>query len=386
MKLPTPAATQPITQLSPSVYEVLLQCRARGAWAAHGDRTAIPLLPHALLGTAFHATVEAANKGRLAGLDAEAQLVEARRTFDECVDRIHARAHPLLRAKFSAAERLPYYNLYRERAAVEALQYAGPETQSAERHRSAHTAGYSAAEQRLVSADGLIAGRPDLINLAEEEVVDYKTGPTPEGGVAEISAAEVRQLKLYAHLAQENGISVTRGVITRADGVRSSIDIPPEDAAREGRRARESLSDYNAHAGESFDTAAQPSPQGCRFCPCIPFCEPFWRSATPAWADQCGVHLEGVIRAIERASIQGVALTTICVAVTRGTVAAGDDAHVEQMPDLWIEADGIGPLGEGETVRIVYGRLASEVPSRVFRVDRVATSIWSVTSTNSASE
>jgi PD-(D/E)XK nuclease superfamily protein len=377
MKLPPAPAMQGITQLSPSVYEVLLRCRARGAWAAHGDRTALPLLPQALLGTAFHATMEAANKGAFASLDSDAQLVEARRTFDDCACRLFVRAHPLLRAKFSAAEKLPYYNLYRERAALEAQQYAGLQ-QPPERGELAAIKGErSDAELRLVSADGLIGGRPDLIDYAAEELVDYKTGPAPADALAEVSDTEVRQLTLYAHLAHENGIRIERGVIARANGVRSVIAISREDATREAHRARAVLADYNSRATEAFESAAQPSTTACRFCPCTSFCESFWRSARPEWADDCGIHVEGVTRQIERASIQGVELTTIRLNVTRGTVAAGD-AHVEQIPDAWIQADGSGPLQNGDTVRIVYARIASESPSRVFRVDRVATSIWTL--------
>ncbi|HEY2325662.1 MAG TPA: PD-(D/E)XK nuclease family protein, partial [Thermoanaerobaculia bacterium] len=210
-------------------------------------------------------------------------------------------------------------------------------------------------------------------------VVDYKTGPAPNDGLADVSDAEVRQLMLYVHLAQENGIRIARGVIARANGVRSHIPISGEDAAREARRARNVLTDYNGRVGEAFDVAAQPSPEACRLCPCIPFCEAFWRSATPEWADACGVHLEGIICDIETASIQGVALTTAHVDITRGTVAAGD-AYIEQMPDIWIQADGAEALRAGETVRVVYGRLAGETPSRVFRVDRIATSIWTAAS------
>jgi len=336
------------------------------------------LLPHALLGTAFHATVEAANKGALANLDPEAQLAEARDSFDASAQRVHARAHPLLRTKFPVVEKVPYYNLFRERAALEAQHCATRLVPVDSRPvTAAHSDTHPVAERRLVSADGKVAGRADLIDRVAEEVVDYKTGPRPTDGVDDVSDAEIRQLTLYTHLAHDNGIPIARGVIARANGIRSTIAISREQAAREGQRARDILNDYNSRAGEPFEAAAQPSAQACRFCPCIPFCEAFWRSARPEWADDCGVHAEGIIHDIETTSIQGVGLTTVRIDLTRGTVASGH-VHIEQMPNSWIEADGTGPLRAGETVRIVYGRVASESPSRVLRVDRVATSIWTV--------
>ena len=64
-----------------------------------------------------------------------------------------------------------------------------------------------------------------------------------------MSDAEVRQLKLYVHLAIENGMRISRAVIARADGRRASIDVTPEQAAQEGRQARELLAEYNSRAG-----------------------------------------------------------------------------------------------------------------------------------------
>jgi hypothetical protein len=161
MRVPRAPIVSAIPQLSPSLYEALLRCRARAAWVAHGDRAAVPLAPKALLGTCFHAAVEQANLGRLSNLGREEQLEAARNIFDRRAQMIYAQAHPLLRAKFSSPEKLPYYNLYRERAAVEAADSAERITPTGD----ADTAGQpvqAAVEGRLVSRDGLIVGRPDL--------------------------------------------------------------------------------------------------------------------------------------------------------------------------------------------------------------------------------
>lgn len=381
MRLPRATTVGPIRQLSPSVYQALLRCRARAAWTAHGDKAAVPLLPKALLGTCFHAAVEQANRGQLSGLGREECLEAARNIFDRSARTVFAQAHPLLRAKFGSPEQLPYYNLYRERAAIETADSAerveldaGPERHDGELAQSPCRA---AVEERLVSKDSLIVGWPDLIDPLAHEVIDYKTGLGQDDGLNEMSEAEVRQLRLYVHLALENGIGISRAVIARSNGQRASINVSHEEAAEEGRKAREVLAEYNSRAGEAFDIAAQPSVEHCQFCPCIPFCEGFWRSAGANWAEQCGTHIEGRVSAMEVATVQEFNLITLRVDVQRGTVPAGE-IYVEQIPETWTNADGSDRPHEGDIVRVLFGRIVCEFPPQIMRVDRTATSVWGV--------
>jgi hypothetical protein len=144
-------------------------------------------------------------------------------------------AHPLLRVKFPALERLPFYNMYRERAALLA---AGLISQRPENAGPGSGAFAEAAEQRFSSADGVIVGRPDLIDTAAEEVVDYKTGLSVKERW-QVSQREARQLSLYAYLANEAGISVSHGKIVRGDGQTATIDITPTMTEGEADRARE---------------------------------------------------------------------------------------------------------------------------------------------------
>jgi RecB family exonuclease len=295
MRLPAAPNVNALKQISPSIYEALLQCRARAAWPASGDRRAVPQHPKAVLGACLHAVVEEAHKGGFAGKDGEVRLAAARNAFDEHAALLYKEAHPLLRAKFSGPERLPYYNLYRERAAIEAAQSvervgrAGVALTSTSPVGPANTC----AERKLVSRDGLVVGRPDLIDVAAGEVVDYKTGVSLEEAPEAIAPSEARQLRLYIHLAHENGLAVARAVIARADGRRASMDVSRAEAEAEGQTARELLVQYNAHVGAAFRDAAQPSPEACRFCPCIPLCEAFWHGASASWSERCGLHLEG---------------------------------------------------------------------------------------------
>lgn len=379
MRVPDAPGISRLQQLSPSVYEALLRCKAQGAWAAHGDRSAVPQHPKALLGVCLHGVVEDAHNGKLVGSEGDARLAVAREIFDRRAKSIYEHAHPLVRAKFSSPERLPYYNLYRERAALEAVE-------SAERADRGATATDTTqpspllhlhTEKKLVSVDGLLVGRPDFIDSAAREIVDYKTGGAPDGATDTAYAAEVRQLRLYVHLALDNGIPVSRAVIARADGHRALLEVSEEDAEAEGRRARELLAEYNAAAGKGFDEIAQPSPENCSFCPCIPFCEAFWRSTSPNWAEQCGVHLEGRVLSVDESTLQGMKLVTLRLNAQRGTVGAGD-TFVEQIPEVWITADGANVPRDGDVVRVVHGRLASDAPPQVIRVDRATTSVWTV--------
>ncbi len=187
-----------------------------------------------------------------------------------------------------------------------------------------------------------------------------------------------RQLRLYVHLALDSGIPISRAVIARADGHRAFLEVSKEDAEAEGRRARELLAQYNATAGRAFDEIAQPSPENCSFCPCIPFCGAFWRAATPEWAEQCGAHLEGRVTSIDESIVQGTKLVTLQMNVQRGTIGAGD-TFVEQVPEVWITADGADMPHEGDIVRIVHGRiLTSDPPPQIVRVDRASTTLWTV--------
>ncbi len=211
--------------------------------------------------------------------------------------------------------------------------------------------------------------------------MDYKTGGVPDGATDTASATEVRQLRLYVHLALDNGIHVSRAVIARADGHRALLDVSKEDAETEGRRTRELLAEYSAAAGRGFDEVAQPSPENCNFCPCIPFCEAFWRSTSPDWVEQCGVHLEGRVLSVDESTLQGMKLVTLRLDAQRGTVAAGE-TFVEQIPEVWITADGADMPSEGDVVRVVHRRLAVDAPPRVIRVDRTSTSVWTVAAEN----
>ena len=198
--------------------------------------------------------------------------------------------------------------------------------------------------------------------------------------------SEARQLRLHVHLARELGLDLQKGVVVRADGRRVVLDIADADAVAEGQRAREELRAFNAEAAEGFKRLAEPSPEACRYCPCIPFCEAFWEKATAVWADQCGLHLEGTVSGVSRAVVQNTPLITLELAVARGTTAPGA-AVVQQLPEKWACADGVPPPEAGDVVRVVDARLADDADDvAVIRPDRLTTALWTVCRASAARE
>jgi RecB family exonuclease len=377
MRIPIPPNPETLTHLSPSQYQAGRMCKARLAWATRGRRDELPEHPKALLGTSFHAVVEAAALGHFPDESEDLIGMAAREMFDHVTGSAYGRAHDLLRVKYRSADALPYYYLFRERAAVAAISVADRREQpSGQTVRACGTAPpRRLIETTLTSSDGLLIARPDYVDLQAQEIVDYKTGATLDDAAA-MSAAEVRQLNLYVHLALENDLAVSRGVIVRPDGRRVVAEVTKAEANAEGQRARAVLEQFNQTAvGRTFDAIAQPSTEACQFCPCIPFCGSFWRDATPAWLEDCGMHVEGCVTAITESSVQDVQLLTFDLEVSRGTLDA-TRAFVEQVPESWTTVGGCARPGIGEILRAVHGRATSAGPIPVIRVDRTLTSLW----------
>lgn len=374
MRIPPPPPVKELTHLSPSLYNAAVLCKARAAWAAFGDRAAVPADPRGILGTCFHAVVERAHRGLLPQEESKCRSA-ARRSFDEEVRLRYDQAHPLLLAKFSSPERLPSYNLFRERAALVAVE-------AASRASSPHPSGPDQTsrqprrliEHRLTSADGLLVGRADCIDLDTEEVVEYKSGFSP---IEPVSPAEVRQLRLYVHLGLDNGLNISRGLVVRGDGRRDALNISAQEAATEGTRAREMLHAFNQAAAEgcAFEQIADPSPDHCSGCACISFCDAFWAAADPSWADQCGIHAEGTITDSAPTVLQGTPLVTLQVQIQRGT-AGSEPGSLEQIPEAWLTVGSHPIPSAGDTIRLLHGRRAAQDAPLTLRVDRTSTAVW----------
>lgn len=373
MLIPDPPSPGPIEHISPTLYETLLTCPAKATWSAFGQRNALAPHPVALLGTCFHGVMQAAQNGMISG-SADEYRADAREWFDRLASAALRDNHALLKVKFPSPEKLPYYNLFRERAAILADEHSS-RFQEGEAALPAGQASF--AEQRFASSDGTIVGRPDLIDVARSEVVDYKTGLRAEEAW-KVSDREARQLKLYAYLACEAGFTISGGRVIRGNGEAATIGITPEAAQAEAQSARETLAHFNASIdAQSFYDLAWPTPDNCQMCPCIPICEPFWRAAEPSWREACGTHAEGRVSVAEQRSVQATSLVSLSVEVSRGTLGEAATS-IEQVPLSWITADGDRVPEVGDVIRVVDGRLPNPDDPTVVRADRTMTSLWRV--------
>jgi CRISPR/Cas system-associated exonuclease Cas4 (RecB family) len=373
MLVPTPPAIKKIERISPTLYEAAMKCTSRAAWLASSERNLLPPHPRALLGIGVHAVLERARSGRISGTTEDERRVCAEHVFDEKMRELFAATHPLLHAKFDGVDRLPFYNLFRARAAqMVADADAIPSARAREGALGTGSSG-SAVEATLVSRDGRVAGRADVLDTANATVIDYKIGAAGDSGP--LTESELRQLRLYAYLASENGIAITRGVIERADRSRAEVPISPQQAAEEGRRALSVLDGYNQHIGRPFESGASPSADTCRFCPCIPFCQAFWKTAEAQWSGLCGTHVEGVVE-----SVEGERLVSINLNVTRGTGARGA-AVVTRLSREWLTFSGAAFPQPLQTVRIIDAAYVEESEAPVvFRANRIGTAVWTVPS------
>jgi CRISPR/Cas system-associated exonuclease Cas4 (RecB family) len=370
MIVPSVPPVRKLDRISPTTYEAAVKCIARAAWLVAGDSRLLPSHPGALLGTAVHFVLERARFGEVKANTEEQRLLEAESLFDEKMGELFARSHPLLRAKFDSQQQLPFYNLYRARAAQMAAECGRTSGGQGMIGTDSKVAARTRTERQLTSKDGRVVGRPDVLDPSTATVIDTKTGRVSDPVKAD---GEVRQLRLYAFLAAENGVEIRRGVIERADRTRIEVPISASEAAEEGRLALGILEKYNQHVGKPFSDAAAPSPESCRFCPCMAICSAFWAQAKPDWAHQCGTHVEGEVE-----SIEGDMLISIYLNVARGTGPSGSTV-VTRLSRMWLTFDGSDLPKPGQTVRVTDAAHVEDTESpAVLRADRIATALWTL--------
>jgi hypothetical protein len=377
MTFPRPPKPTKLTRLSPSTYEAARRCNARAAWLAFGDRAALPGSPAAILGLCFHKVAAAAQAGRLQTGDGVESA--ARSLFDTAAEEIFAKSHEAFKVKFGVKERLPCYYLRREESVALARTLSSDEPSPSNRSGSSQLSHTKGIEQNFQSKDGLLYGRPDLIDAAAGEVVDYKTRRESLDGPEEVTDQELRQLRLYAHLAADNGFRIQRGAIVLADGRRLTVELNVEEIRREACSAATVLESYNAAVDgrTTFEAIASPSAENCRYCPCMVLCEAFWKRAEPAWQEHIGTQVQGKLISISTAIVQGVNLITLQLECAGGTIAKSVEVILEQVPEEWLLGGLKSPPSQGDIVRIINARAAVSTPERtVLRADRAATETW----------
>jgi hypothetical protein len=327
--------------------------------------------------------MELANRGQLPA--GTAGVTRAKAEFDATAQDLFAKAHPLLRAKFRFPAAIPYYHQLRARAVEMAPKASIGATMQAASSTPRDGAPPSHAprmhtEKNLTSRDGFITGRIDLLDEPNRKITDYKSGHATREGPSSLSENEVRQLRLYAHLARENGYDIEIAAIVRSDGSEVAASVSPEEVSREADAARALRSEFNiaAAAGKELAELAMPAPEICAGCPCLPACEPFWAAATSQWEEACGTNAEGTVTEMHSSTVSGTELVTLTIDASRGSAPRGV-LIVEQIPNRWLEINGDPPL-VGESVRIVQAARLSptlEKEVRILRVDRFkSTAVW----------
>ncbi len=384
MDLPPLPSLRPLDSISPSFYNSALVCKAKAAWQRFGNRDLMPVSTGAILGSCFHTIMEMGNRGRLGQGSAASE--QAKTAFDEAARRLFSAAHPLVRLKFSSAEKIPFYFQRRARAVALAVQASAAisarglavPSQSGVTPQTSVRSASTIVEQRLQSQDGTIAGRLDLLDRDNAKVTDYKSEHAPKDAISGLTEPEIHQLRLYAYLARENGHTPTHAAIVRGDGSEAQIEVSADNANQEAQLAKTLREEFNqaVAAGHSFVDLAIPSSANCHGCPCIPFCEPFWNAALPDWEPACGTNAEGEIIECRDAHMPGTALKTISIDCRHGSAPRGT-LTVEQIPLQWLCLGSTVPT-VGSNIRIVLAaRPAGDPPKMVLRVDRKkSTTIW----------
>lgn len=334
------------------MYNSAKRCLARVAFALDKNvRQSIPVSPSALLGNAYHEVVAQLNTHQLK-LNSTTDLVDViHKRFDEVTTRMYAQAHWLLRAKYPSVSRLPGYYLQRGSLVEYArtIYHKGPAVP-----RPVLSTPHLLVEQELHSRDKLLYGRADLISVDQEEVIDYKTGNPPAGGLPPIKEQELDQLHFYSYLAGENGIKVSRGTIIRSNGQQQSVKLSKKDALLLAEAAKATLFTYNQAVGrgQSVEQLAQPSAENCHACPFIALCTAFWQYATPEWALATGTHVQGQLTSVSQTQDERK-WVTLKLHPSAGTAEITNDLVVAPVPSVWLTGGNTSLPESGSLIRVI---------------------------------
>jgi hypothetical protein len=164
-------------------------------------------------------------------------------------------------------------------------------------------------EVDLVSRDGLLAGRADLVvrSRSETVVIDYKTGAVMDPGTGAVRDGYARQLKLYAYLEHEvTDLWPSRAVLVPFEGSTVNVEIDPQDCEALAADARTALAAYNALVPEP--PPARPAPATCIWCHAAAACAEFWAACDLSWRDDGVVAGRGVVDLAKLTPLGGLTL------------------------------------------------------------------------------
>jgi len=284
-----------LPSVSPSTYGRLKAwkegkaCALQLLWA--GEPPLAPV-PSAKLGDVVHLVMEAAPS--LVDEESVANFWEDK--CREVDDRL--RANWVTRGLVPLALKTKGYELRK----LMALRLAASLPTSSHGLSKASGAGQAACasiairEEALVSLDGKLRGRVDLVEHRTEGwvLVDFKSGEVledDEEGSPRIKGSYEFQILLYAALLLEaKGIEICSGVLKTLDGREHQIPVNRTKAEGAAQEARQLLEEFNSHCGGgNASSLAAPMPSswenhvfGCSGCLFRPSCTAYIVASKPS--------------------------------------------------------------------------------------------------------
>jgi RecB family exonuclease len=320
LPVPRPAL---IDRISPSAANDLLACKLRVGFGRdptyHAWRRPTPAT---VLGKASHHVLEQAfRSGSIPPGDRkEALRSEWEQAIAEGVEELESAWAP---AVPPPPDLWPGYQLTRTRVLRRALRIAESRADRSDARDAA--TGDGGLEVSLEAPELRLLGRVDRIDRAagRMQIVDVKSGirasePTPE---------HVRQLQLYAALVHaERGEWADDLVIESASGQQHVMELDRTAVLDAVAEVGAAIDQFNELAAtESFEAAATPDPDHCRFCTYRVLCRPYWSALTTEWSHR------SVLGEIEATSVNE-AQQVISVKVASPVDTAGGSIQISGLP------------------------------------------------------
>jgi RecB family exonuclease len=279
--LPNPT---PITKVSPSLANELLECERRVAFRQDPAlRSWRRPSTYSVLGEIAHAIAESVRARGNWPTDPTSLEVEVEACWDQETSRGYAKlAEAWKPAQPPSPDTWPGYQLTRARTLRRTVKLlAGRQAR-----RQDDTSGVrvqAATEVELADPETGLFGRADRIEQSGRgtRIVDLKTGLRQ----GEPTDAQRRQLLLYAVLLQHTtGTWPREVVIENASGQQTKLPLDPDEAVASLAEVTTAVSQFNAHLERGAQhTTTNASPDVCRWCPYRVLCEDYWTHLTSSW-------------------------------------------------------------------------------------------------------
>ena len=322
---------------SPSAFEVMRGCMYRSGLERdplyNKDRFPSPQI---VIGNATHKLKEIAARGDLNGLSQADRKSAAANLWEEEITKGRETMVALALGDAPQPEGWPNYQKHRIYA-IKDLELSTVAHGFADPDFSANP------EVPLKAHDGALIGRVDLVRETAEgtEIIDYKTGELAEpeseaAGEPRLKSGYRRQLLLYAYLYNAQfGVWPVKVAAQNANGSRSFSFSPDHSEAESlASEALELLKRYNQDA-VARTLQANPSQDGCRFCPFKAACPSFFDTANEDWDLGGRFSVRGKVASMSH----GTRLVTLEAAV--GNARLGT-VHIGRIPEDFFEHRSVG--------------------------------------------